>query len=177
MRSRAAIGVVLCLVCWLVAACEWSQAIPIGDTPQATLHPPGRIQTPSPRPGPLTDAEAIALAGEELVSRGVAPHTATIAIGGEPRRASIRYSSSYSVDGQAFQAQTVLVALAMSRVMARVQPPLDGGARVAVLPDGEGEVGLRVTVIDGSSLEAWANGSISDQDFVSGWTVGTVTRE
>ena len=173
MRSRAAIGVVLCLVCWLVAACEWSQTIPTGDSPQATLHPPVRIQTP----GPLTDAEAIALAGEELVSRGVAPHTARITIGGEPRRASIRYSSSYSVDGQAFQAQTVLVALAMSRVMARVQPPLDGGARVAVLPDGEGEVGLRVTVIDGSSLEAWANGSISDQDFVSDWTVGTVTRE
>ena len=81
------------------------------------------------------------------------------------------------MDGQAFQAQTVLVALAISRVMARVHPPLDGGARVAVLPDVEGEVGLRVTVIDGSSLEAWANGSISDQDFVSGWTVGTVTRE
>jgi len=173
MRSRATIGVALCLGCWLVAACAWPQTIPTGDSPQVTLLPPGSTQTP----GPLTDAEAIALAGEELVSREVDPHTATITIGSEPRRASIRYSSSYSVDGPAFQAQTVLVTLGVSRVMARVQPPIDGGARVAVLPDEEGEVGLRVTVIDGTSLEAWANGSISDQDFVSGWTVGTGTRE
>jgi len=163
--------------CWLVAACAWPQTIPTGDSPQVTLLPPGSTQTPSPTPGTLTDAEAIALAGEELVSRGVDPHTATITIGSEPRRASIRYSSSYSVDGPAFQAQTVLVTLGVSRVMARVQPPIDGGARVAVLPDEEGEVGLRVTVIDGTSLEAWANGSISHQDFVSGWTVGTGTRE
>ena len=45
------------------------------------------------------------------------------------------------------------------------------------MPDGESEVGLRVTVIDGSSLEAWTNSSISDQEFVDQWMVGTVTRE
>jgi hypothetical protein len=81
------------------------------------------------------------------------------------------------VDGNAFQAQRVLIALAVSRVMTRVQPPLDGGVRISVLPDEEGEAGLIVTVIEGSSLQAWANGSISDQGFVSQWAVGTVTRE
>jgi hypothetical protein len=38
-------------------------------------------------------------------------------------------------------------------------------------------VGLRVTVVDGPTLEAWADGSISDQEFVDAWTVGAVTTE
>jgi hypothetical protein len=71
----------------------------------------------------------------------------------------------------------VLIALAAARVLVRVQPPIDGGIRLAVIPGGESVVGLRVTVIDGSILEAWTNGSISDQEFVDLWMVGTVTRE
>ena len=98
-------------------------------------------------------------------------------IRGEPRSASIRYSSSYDVDSSVFQAQTTLVALAAARAMTRVQPPINGGMRRAVIPTGESEVGLRVIIIDWSSLEAWANGSISDQEFVRQWSVGTVTRE
>jgi hypothetical protein len=100
-----------------------------------------------------------------------------ITIGGEPRSVSIRYSSSYAVDSSVFQSQTVLVALAAARAIARVQPPINGGMRLAVMPGGESEVGLRVIIIDWSSLEAWANGSISDQEFVSQWTVGAITRE
>jgi hypothetical protein len=61
--------------------------------------------------------------------------------------------------------------------MARVDPPISGGMRVAVIPVGESNIGLRVTMVDGPSLEAWANGSISDQEFVRRWSVGIVTRE
>jgi hypothetical protein len=114
---------------------------------------------------------------EEAIARGVALSTLRITIKGEPRWASIRYSSSYTVDNRAFQPQTVLIALAAARVLVRVQPPIDGGIRLAVIPGGESVVGLRVTVIDGSILEAWTNGSISDQEFVDLWMVGTVTRE
>jgi len=116
------------------------------------------------------------LVEEEAVARGVDLQILRITIAGEPRSVSIRYSSSYAVRGPAFQAQTVLVALAAARVLVRVQPPIDGGIHLAVIPGGESEVGLRVTVIDGSSLEAWANGSISDQEFVGQWMVWTVTR-
>jgi hypothetical protein len=142
-----------------------------GPSPTATP-----VHTPTPTPGPLTDAEAIALVKDEATARGVAPDTLRITIRGEPRSASIRYSSTYDVDGSVFQAQTILVTLAAARAMARVQPPLNGGMRLAVMPVGESEVGLRVIAIDWASLEAWANGSISDQEFVSQWTEGIVTR-
>jgi len=71
----------------------------------------------------------------------------------------------------------MFVVLTAAEAMARVQPPIKGGMRLAVVPGGEGEVGLRVTFIDWPSLEAWANGSISDQEFMSQWTKGAVTRE
>jgi len=48
---------------------------------------------------------------------------------------------------------------------------------LAVVPAGESDVGLRVTVIDRSSLQAWADGSITDQEFVGHWTVWSATRE
>jgi hypothetical protein len=114
---------------------------------------------------------------EEAVARGVDLQTLRITISGDPRSVTIRYSSSYDVGETAFQTQTVLVALAAARVSVRIQPPIDDGIRLAVIPVGESEVGLRVTIIDRSSLEAWANGSISDLEFVDQWMVGTVTRE
>jgi len=164
MKPLAAIGVTICLLGWLGAACQ----LPL---------PAARTPTPTFAPGSLTDAEAIALVKEEIGACGVALHTVRIAIAEDPRQVSIRYSSSYDVDSRVFQAQTVLVALAMARVMARVDPPISGGMRVAVMPVGESNIGLRVTVVDGPSLEAWANGSISDQEFVRRWSVGGVTRE
>lgn len=183
MRRFAAIGVVLCLTGWLVMACQPPSPAPTSTplptptplpAPTPTLMP---TPTPTPTPGPLTDAQAIALVEEEIGARGVDLSTLRVTIAGEPRSVSIRYSSSYKVDSKVFQAQTVLVALAAARAMARVQPPIRGGMHLAVMPAGESEVGLRVTVIDWSILEAWANGTISDQEFVSQWTVGNVTRE
>jgi len=165
MKHIAAVGVVFCLLGWLGMGCQ---------SPSPT---PTSVHTPAPTPGPLTDAEVIALVEEEATARGVAPHTLRITIAGEPRSASIRYSSSYTVDSSVFHVQTTLVALAAARALARVQPPLDGGMRLAVIPAGESEVGLRVIVIDWASLEAWNNGSISDQEFVSQWTEGSITRE
>ena len=179
MKHTAAVGVVLCLLGWLGTACQapspptTSAPPPIATLPSAST----RTRTPTPTPGPLTDAEAIALIKEEATARGVAPHTLRITIGGEPRSASIRYSSSYTVDSSVFQVQTTLVALAAARAIARVQPSISGGMSLAVIPTGESEVGLRVIVIDWSSLEAWANGSISDQEFVSQWTEGSITSK
>jgi len=195
MRPHAAASAVLCLLGWLCMACQSLLTMPT-STPLPTAIPiPAHTKTPTCEPLPmitptrphtqaptstpdfLTDVEAIALVEEEAAARGVDLATMRITITGEPRSVSIRYSSSYAVDGRVFQPQTVLVALAAARVLVRVQPPIDGGIRLAVIPSGESEVGLRVTIIDGSSLESWANGFISDQEFVGQWMVGTVTRE
>ncbi len=177
MRHIAAVGVVFCLLGWLGMACQAPSPPPTSVPPPTITPTSAPTRTPTPGPGPLTDAEAIALIKEEATARGVAPDTLRITIRGEPRSASIRYSSSYDVDSSVFQAQTTLIALAAARAMARVQPPINGGMRLAVMPAGESEVGLRVIIIDWTSLEAWASGSISDQEFVSQWSVGTVTRE
>ena len=176
-RHFAVIGVALCLLGWLSVACQSPLTTHTGvPLPTATLTPLYG-QTPIAAPGSLTDAEAIALIGEELAAREVAPHTAKVTVAGKPRRVSIRYSSSYAVDDRAFRPQTVLVALAAARVVARVHPAVDGGMHLAVVPAGESDVGLRVTVIDRSSLQAWADGSITDQEFVGHWTVWSATRE
>jgi hypothetical protein len=119
----------------------------------------------------------MALIEEELVAHRVALDTARIAMGGEPRRISIRYSSAYSVDHPAFEPQRVLVALAVSRVLAGAQPPFDGGMRLSAIPGGEGEIGLKVTVIGAPSLEAWADNALSDREFVGEWDVWSMTRE
>lgn len=204
MRPHAAPSAVLCLLGWLGMACCQTRPMTPTSTPlptatllpsrtwtptstplpTATLTPSHQVlpldhspAAPTPTSGPLTDAEAIALVEEEAAARGVDLQTLRITISGEPRSVSIRYSSSYAVRGRVFQAQTVLVALAAVRVLIRVQPPINGGIRLAVMPSEDSEVGLRVTVIDGSSLEAWAVGSISDQEFVGSWMVWTVTRE
>ena len=177
MRPLAALGAVLCLLGWLSTACQAPPITPTSIPPPTIPRSPLHTWTPTPAPGPLTDAQAIALLEQELTARGVAPHTLRITMGGEPRWASIRYSSAYAVDSRAFQPQTVLVALAAARAIARIHPPINGGMRLAALPGGESEVALRVIIIDWSSLKAWANGSISDQEFISAWTVGTTTKE
>jgi hypothetical protein len=177
MRPITVGGIVLCLLAWLCVACQFHSPTLSSTPPSTVALVPADTRMPTPGPGALTEAEATALVKEEMAARGVALHTVRVTIGGEPRWASIRYSSSYAVEGRVFQAQTVLVALAVARVMTQVHPPIDGGIRLAVIPGGESDVGLRVTVVDGSTLEAWANGSISDQEFVAAWTVGTVTTE
>ncbi|MBM4465348.1 MAG: hypothetical protein FJ014_07340 [Chloroflexi bacterium] len=175
MRPLVVAGIALCLLGWVIMACQSPPPTPTSSPLPTTAPPPTPTQPPTP--GPLTDAEAIALIKQEIAARGIASHTLRISIGQESRSASIRYSSSYDVDSSVFNAQTVLIALTAARAIARVQPPVNGGIRLAVMPAGEGEVGLRVTAIGWPSLEAWGNGDISDQEFVSQWTVGDVTRE
>ena len=195
-RRLAALGLVLCILSWLGAACRSAPATPENATPPtavatptltrsptstpppvAASPTPSREGAPTPTPLPLTDAEAISLVHEEVAARGVVSSTIRATIEGDPRWASIRYSSSYDTDGSVFRAQNVLVAIAIARVMARVQPPIDGGIRVAVMPGEESEIGLRVLLIDGSGLQAWSSGYISDQEFVRQWTVGIVTKD
>ena len=191
MRFLVICGVLLSVVGWLAMGCQSSPATSSTPLPTATLiadhsRTPTSTATltltptpvtPTPVPGPLTEAEAIGLLKEELAARGVALGTLRIRIAGEPRCVSIRYASAYDVDSSVFHAQTVLVALAAARVVVRVRPPMNGGIRVAVIPGGESNIGLKVTTMDGSSLEAWANGAMSDEEFVGEWTVGIVTRE
>lgn len=175
MRVFVATGVILCFLGWLLMACQ-APLPPPTSTPLPTIAPtPAPTQTPTP--GPLTDAEAIELIKKETAARGVAPQTLKITIGQESRSASIRYSSSYAVDSKIFRIQTTIVGLNVARALARVQPPLKGGIRLSIIPAGEDLVGLRVIVIDWPLLEAWANGVISDQEFVNQWTVGNVTRK
>ncbi|NIN65023.1 MAG: hypothetical protein GTO63_10050 [Anaerolineae bacterium] len=195
MRCHVAASAVLCFLGCLGMACQFLVTTPTSTLPPTATLPPSRTWTPTSEPIPtitptpfrtqaptptlgiLTDSEAIALLGEEALARGVDLQSLKISITEEPRSVSIRYTSSYNVEGSAFRAQTMLIALAAARVLIRVQPPVDGDIRLAVVPSGESEVGIRVTVIDGSALKAWADGSISDQEFVAQWMVWTVTRE
>ncbi len=177
IASLVPIAVVLCLLGWLGMACH--SPVPT-DTPAPTTIPTPvrtRAPTPTPLPGSVTEAEAISLIKEELAARGVALDTLRLTIAGQPRWASIRYSSAYAADGSVFQAQMVLVGLAVAPIAARIRPPVDGGVRLSIMPGGESDEGLVVVVIGGSILEAWVNGSLSDEEFVSQWTVGTVTKE
>jgi len=174
MRSPV-IGMVICLLGWLSMACRASE-VTVMPTPTAmagsvVLH----IRTPTP--GPLTEAQAIALVGEELAARGVAAHKARIVIGENPRRVLVRYSSSLGVDSRAFQPQTVLIALAVARAMVRVYPPIDGGIRLAIMPTGASNVGLKVVIIEQPHLQAWSEGLISDPEFVSRWRMFDITKE
>lgn len=189
MKLRTGAGVVLCLLGWLSVACRFPLPVATGTpAPTATWTPiPTQTPTPTPTPrptpaptdtpGPLTDGEAIALMEQELAARGVALNTVRIRIGEAPRQASVRYTSTYKFGRSVFRAQTTLVGLALSQVVLRVQPPLDGGLSVAVLPVGEREVGLYVITISHSSQKRWATGTLSDQDFVGEWLVGTVPKE
>jgi hypothetical protein len=110
-------------------------------------------------------------------SRGVDPDTVRIRIGGQPRRASVRYTSAYLPDRSEFRAQMMLITLATATAILRVDPPIDGGLDVAVLPSEQGEVGLLVATIDRTTLDAWASGILSDQEFVAAWQLGAATRQ
>jgi hypothetical protein len=172
-----ALAAIVCLCSWFGISC---QAFPMSRTVvYSPTSAPLSLSTraPTPVPGALTDAQTMALVREEVLSRGVMSDSLSIQIAGDPRWASIRYSSSYAIDGRAFRPQMMLIALAAARVVGRAQPPVQGGIRLAVMPEGEGNGGLTVIVIKGSALEAWINGATSDQEFVSQWTEGVLTRE
>jgi len=171
------VAVTICLCVWFGISC---QAAPMARTVLYSASPtPTSLSTraPTAMPGPLTHAQAIASVREEVLARGVTSDSLSVQIAGEPRWVSIRYSSSYAIDGRAFRPQSMLIALAAARAMGRAQPPMDGGIRLAVMPEGEGNVGLAAVLIRGSTLEAWISGAMSDQEFVSQWSEGIVTRE
>lgn len=147
-------------------------------SPTATPVPtPTLVATPTPAPPPLTEEEAKELLKEEVARRGVDLDTLRISIKGEPRCLSIRYASPHKVDGDVFRAQSTLISLAAAQLALRIQPPIDGGIRVSVIPEEDGEVGLRVIIIDNFSLQPWARGEISDREFTNEWMIATVPRE
>ena len=73
--------------------------------------------------------------------------------------------------------QEMWPSVGVCRAVLRVEPPIEGGINLAILPSEGGEVGLRVITISAPALEQWAYGSLSDQQFVGEWTVGNVTTE
>ena len=175
MRFLLLVSALLCLLGSLALSCQFPPPTSTPPpTPTATATP---TPTPTPTPRPLTEAGAIALIKEELAARGVALGTARVAVKGEPRAVSVRYASAYKLDSDVFKAQTVLVALAVSRAVLRIEPPIEGGINLSILPSEGGQVGLRVIAIGGPALEEWASGSLSDEQFVDEWTVGNVTTE
>lgn len=110
---------------------------------RSAVHPPTStptslgIRTPTPIPGPLTDAQAMALIREEVLARGVtSDDRLSVQIAREPRWVSICRSSSYAIDSRAFRPQMMLIALAAARFGTRAQPAADGGMRPAVMPGG-----------------------------------------
>jgi hypothetical protein len=90
---------------------------------------------------------------------------------------SVRYSSTYLPERSEFRAQMTLITLAAASAVLRIDPPIEGGLDVAVLPIEGEEVGLLVVAIDHDTLDAWANGTLSDQEFLAAWQMGVVPRE
>ena len=70
-----------------------------------------------------------------------------------------------------------MLTLSIASAVRRVQPPIEGGFSLSVLPEEADEMGLLVISVDRSSLNRWAGGSLTDQEFVAEWNVGVVTRE
>ncbi len=124
-------------------------------------------------------AVLLCLVGCSCTGHRAPPKTAgmKIEVAEKPRRASVRYASSYPIESHVFQAESVLITLAVARTVARIEPIMTGGLNLSVMPGGDGEVGLRVTIIEHSSLKAWSQGAISDREFVSEWTIAAVTKE
>jgi hypothetical protein len=90
---------------------------------------------------------------------------------------SVRYTSPYDWASSEYNAQAIISAMLISRAMLRVDPPIGGGLQVSIIPQGSAEVGLHVITITDSDLAAWADGSITDQEFVARWTNGIMTKE
>lgn len=197
MKPRAA--VIVAILGWLTVACQFAPptptpTLPLTATSTSTPAPtatstsipvptatststPAPTPPPTATPTPLTDLQATDLFRQEVASRGVDPDTVRIRIGGQPKRVSIRYTSTYHPDSREFRAQMILNTLAAASITLRVDPPVTGGLDVAVLPVEGGELGLLVTTVERSVLDAWASGSLSDQEFVAEWQTGIVTTE
>jgi hypothetical protein len=168
IRARVAILGLILLLVTLSAGC---QSLPFGSTP--TPAPP----TSTPEPAPLTSSAVAELIAEQLGARGVDASTVRVSIKSENRMGSVRYTSPYDWASSEYNAQAIISAMLISRAMLRVVPPIGGGLQVSIIPQGSAEVGLHVITITDSDLAAWADGSITDQEFVARWTNGIMTKE
>lgn len=177
MMSNWSVLAVVLVICCVGVACQGAPGPTATPPPEPTptTVPPATVDTRGEEP--LTDGEAIEWAEHAIVARGVAPETVRVTIGGEPRQATIRYASQHGSAEEAFGIETLLVGLEVSRVLARVEPMLTGGLSLGVMPTGEGETGLYMTDINGSTLRAWADGAMPEHAFVSSWEQWAVTSE
>jgi hypothetical protein len=178
VRGRArgcAVGALFWFLAGLLVACQFPP--PTRTSPPPPTDTPTPVPSSTPTPSPLSEPEARALLLEELAARGVDPDTVKIDIREGPRTLSVRFTSAYDFESSVYRAQSILVALTVSRASLRLRPPLDGGIKLSIIPQGSDEVGLHVMSIMASSLDAWAGGSLTDQEFVEEWSVGIFTKE
>ncbi len=159
----------LCFLALALAACGKA-------TPGPTSTPlPTKIPTALPTLTPLTDEMAIARIEEALAAHPI--HQLEVEISKDLRRATISYETDYSGESPEFHWQVIIIGLIAARTISRVQPPVSGGMRMIVVPTKGREVGMRLVVIRAVDIVAWASGSKSDQAFVAGWQMVTVTKE
>lgn len=150
---------------------------PSASAAATALPPESSAAGLTPERSPLSEAEALAQLVDMLGRRGVDDEATRLALGGDPLWLNVRYASQHVAESQYFGLQIVLVAMDAAHVAVRLRPPVDGGIKVAALPAGESEVGLKVILVYGHDLQRWADGELSEQEFVYEWEVGTVPKE
>jgi len=151
-----------------------------GEVKRAPTETPLPTKTPTPTPlptlTPLTDEMAIARIKEMLAKAPIYGDTLEVDISEDLRKVTISYEADYGWGG-AFERQVMVIGMLAAYVFARVQPPLSGGIRITAFPRGETDVGMVLLVIRAADIEAWVRGEKTDQEFVAGWVVVTVTKE
>jgi hypothetical protein len=188
-------AIALCLLGIIAAACRGSTPAPAAQPtqppPSPSPVPPTATPRPSatplptarfaPTPGPalpsLSDADAIALIKEAVLRYGATEETVRISVAGEPRSVTVRYASALSTDQGVFDLQRILSTIAVARIAVRLEPPPAAGLSVGIIPAGDADVGLFLTLIDGETLARWTRGELNDVEFVRQWEMGAMTRE
>jgi hypothetical protein len=135
------------------------------------------VPTPGLALPPLSDADAIAQMKEAVLRYGATAETVRVSVTGEPRSVTVRYASPLSTEEGTFDIQRTLSTIAVARIAVRLEPPPAGGLSVGIIPAGETDVGLLLTLIDGEALAQWARGELNDVEFFGLWEVGAMTRE
>jgi hypothetical protein len=194
--SWSARAIVFSLLAAAAVSCQSAIATPTAQAtlppvptaspaPQATMPsvtaaalPTSRFAaTPGPTLLPLSEADAIALIREEILRYGVTPEVIRVSITGEPRTVAVRFATTLSMDQTTLDYQRILSTMAVARIAVRLQPPPAGGISVSIIPAGQTDVGLLVTVVGGDALAEWARGELNDPEFYRRWKVGAMTRE
>jgi hypothetical protein len=131
----------------------------------------------TPTPAPLTDEMAIARIKEALTIHPIHQDTLEVEISRDRRRITISYETDYDSGSPQFRWQIITIGLTVARIIARVEPPISDGIRIAAMPTGREDIGLKLVVIKGDDIAAWSIGLLSDQVFISRWRTLTLMED